>query len=77
MPGATLALLSVGSLPVLQAADRFADATEVVLFGYEFVGAALGLFVAYLAYRGTGATTAGRCFSSRPGSSSSWVVRCS
>lgn len=46
------AIVALGSLPVLQAADRFDSAAQVWLTGYEMVGAVLGLFVAYQAYRG-------------------------
>jgi hypothetical protein len=37
---------------VLQAGNRFDSAVQVWLTGYEFVGALLGLFIAYQAYRG-------------------------
>ena len=42
----------ISSVPALQAANRFDSAVQVWLTGYEFVGALLGLFVAYQAYRG-------------------------
>jgi hypothetical protein len=43
---------ALSELFVLQAANRFDSAVQVWLTGYELVGALLGLFVAYQAYRG-------------------------
>jgi len=43
---------ALSQLAVLQAANRFDSAVQMWLTGYEFVGALLGLFVAYQAYRG-------------------------
>lgn len=37
---------------LLQVAGRFDSTIQVWLTGYEFVGAVLGLFIAYQAYRG-------------------------
>ena len=51
--------MTVSTLPslfpggaLLQAASRFESTVQVWLTGYELVGAALGLFIAYQAYRG-------------------------
>jgi len=45
-------LFSLPTATVLQAANRFDSAVQMWLTGYEFVGAVLGLFIAYQAYRG-------------------------
>ena len=50
MPGS--AILSAASDTVLQAASRFDSSAEVALQVAEFAGAALGLYIAYQAYRG-------------------------
>jgi len=47
-----LELLSLPAVTVLQAGNRFDSAVQVWLTGYELVGAVLGLFIAYQAYRG-------------------------
>jgi hypothetical protein len=45
-------LCAYASAPLLQAGSRFDSAIQVWLTGYELVGAVLGLFIAYQAYRG-------------------------